>query len=85
MTRVKLRDRQIRRQANILPRWLCLPCLSKPIPCAQSFAPPTNIADAIIDLPHLAGWKTRVRVIARVPKGARIKAAALSELLDNII
>ena len=44
-------------------------------------------SQSAVDLPQLlAGWKTHLRVIARIPKGARIKAAeALSVLLNNVI
>lgn len=73
------------RPTNTLPRWTCLPRLSQPTPSAQNNGPLTNIADVIIDLPHLAGWKTRVRVMARIPKGKRIKAEALSALLINAV
>lgn len=52
-----------------LPWWMYPPCLSESTHSAQRNAPPTNIADAIIDLTHLAGWNTRV--ITCNPKGAR--------------
>lgn len=75
-----------RRQANTLPRRTCPPYLFEPTPRAQINAPSINIADAVIDLPQvLAGKKNSVHVIARIPNGARIKAAeALLELLHNV-
>ena len=72
-----------RAQSRGLPRWACPTCLR---PAGANTAP-TAGDDFVAELPnHLARWKARIRVLARVPKGARISvAAALATLLKRVV
>ena len=67
-----------------LGRWTCPTCLRG----GNNTDPVNNLTDDELSarLHHLvANWKKNIRVLARVPKGARVQAAeALTKLLDDV-
>ena len=67
-----------------LSRWTCPTCLRG----GNNTDPVNNLTDDELSarLHHLvANWKKNIRVLARVPKGARVQAAeALTKLLDDV-